>query len=142
VPLFNADELAFFRTFDFGPIEPQPDGSHLTAAWNQRLAATAGWTDIEAMHRYVVEMLRAHRAYWWGFKAALAYDIAPDLAAIGCPTLVLTNSGEDLYEASKRAARSRPDFAFAELEGGTHDIVDEQPDAWARLVARFMLARG
>jgi pimeloyl-ACP methyl ester carboxylesterase len=142
VPLFTPDELAFFRTFDFGPIEPRPDGSHLTAAWAQRLTATPGWTDIEAMHRYVIEMLRHHRSYWWGFKAALGYDIAPDLAAIGCPTMVLTNSGEDLYEASRRAAERHPHFAFAALDGGTHDIVDEQPEAWARIVARFTLASG
>lgn len=141
VPLFTGEELAFFRTFAFGPIEPQADGSHLTSAWAQRVRATPGWTDIEAMHRYVVEMLRHHRTYWWGFKAALAYDIAPDLRAIACPTLVLTNSGEDLYEASCRAAERHPSFAFAALEGGTHDIIDEQPEAWARTVAAFALGR-
>ena len=63
VPLFTAEELEFFHSFTFGPIEPQADGSHLAAAWAQRLAATPGWTDLEAMHRYVIEMLRQHRTY-------------------------------------------------------------------------------
>jgi hypothetical protein len=32
----------------------------------------------------------------------------------------------------------RPDFAYAELEGGTIDIIDEQPEAWAQAVADFL----
>jgi hypothetical protein len=28
-------------------------------------------------------------------------------------------------------------FAYAELNGGTHDIVDEQPEAWSQCVAIF-----
>jgi hypothetical protein len=36
----------------------------------------------------------------------------------------------------------RPDFAYVELEGGTHDIVDEQPDAWVASVADFVKNRG
>lgn len=139
VPLFSAEELAFFRTFKFQPIAPAADGSHLTAAWNQRLAATPGWSDIDAMHRYVIDMLAIPERNHWGFLAALAYDISTDLAALTMPTLILTNSGEDLYAASRRAHALRPDaFAFMALEGGTHDIVDEQPAQWADAVARFL----
>ena len=57
---------------------------------------------------------------------------------IATPTLILSNSGEDLYAASRRAHGLRPDFAFAALDGGTHDIVDEQPEAWAAAVASFL----
>jgi hypothetical protein len=32
----------------------------------------------------------------------------------------------------------RPDFAFASIEGGGIDIVDQQPDAWVDAVARFL----
>jgi pimeloyl-ACP methyl ester carboxylesterase len=137
VPLLTPEQLAFFRTFDFKPLLPEPDGSHLLAAWNQRLAATPGWTDIKAMHRYVVEMLAINETFHLGFEAALAHDVEPDLRAIEVPTLIFTNSGEDLYDSSCRAAALRPDFAFAALEGGTHDIVDEEPEAWSRAVIRF-----
>jgi pimeloyl-ACP methyl ester carboxylesterase len=54
------------------------------------------------------------------------------------PTLLLTNTGEDLYAATRRARALRPDFAYVELEGGTHDIVDEQPAAWAAAVSEFL----
>jgi hypothetical protein len=50
------------------------------------------------------------------------------------PTLLLTNTGEDLYEATQRSRDLRPDFfAYQALQGGTHDIIDEQPGpGWRR----------
>ena len=50
----------------------------------------------------------------------------------------MTNTGDDIYYAAGRAREIRPDFAYVELEGGTHDIVDEQPENWTRAVARFL----
>lgn len=140
IPLLTPEQLAFFKTFDFKPLLPRADGGHLLDAWNQRLAATPGWTDIRAMHRYVVEMLAINETYHLGFEAALAHDPRPDLEAIGVPAMILTNSGDDLYDCSLRAAEIRPDFALSVLAGGTHDIVDEQPDAWAQAVAAFLNA--
>lgn len=138
VPLLSDADRAHFAHFRFEPLVPKEDGSHLLAAWNQRLAASPGWNDIRAMHRYVVDLLANPDAYGWGFEAAFAHDMVPDLMAITAPTLILTNSGEDLYAASQRARDLRPDFAFAALEGGTHDIIDEQPRAWARAVVDFL----
>jgi pimeloyl-ACP methyl ester carboxylesterase len=141
VALLNPQERAFFATFRFEPVVPRADGGHLTDAWAQRLQATPGWTDIAAMHRHVATMLANPDRYFWAFEAVFAHDLAADLARITAPTMVLTNSGEDLFEASKRAAASRPDWQFAALAGGTHDIVDEQPDAWTRAVTAFLDAR-
>lgn len=138
VPLLSEEERQHFSQFSFDPIEPRADGGHLLAAWNRRLAATPGWTDLDAMHRHSVALLANPRIYGWGFRAAFAYDLAADLKRVACPTLILTNSGEDLYDASRRAHALRPDFAYAELDGGTHDIVDEQPEAWAAALLRFL----
>ncbi len=138
VPLLSPDERAHFAQFRFTPLTLDPDGAHLMGAWRQRLAASPGWTDLAAMHRHVLAMLANPEHYGWGFEAAFAYDIAADLAALVVPTLILTNTGEDLYAASRRAAALRPDLAYAELAGGTHDIVDEQPEAWAAAVAAFL----
>jgi pimeloyl-ACP methyl ester carboxylesterase len=136
--LLSDEERAHFAQFRFAPLEPQADGSHLLAAWNQRLAASPGWSHLAAMHRYVTEMLANPHFYFWGFEAAFAHDLGADLMQIATPTLILSNSGEDLYAASRRAHGLRPDFAFAALDGGTHDIVDEQPEAWAAAVASFL----
>ena len=140
VALLSDEERAFFATFKFAPLELSDDGSHLQAAWDQRLAASPGWSHLPAMHRYVVEMLANPLRSHWGFEAAFAHDLAGDLTAIKCPTLILTNTGEDLYQASQRAHKLRPDFDFAQLTGGTHDIVDEQPQAWADTVSTWLKA--
>lgn len=140
VALLSAEERAFFATFRFAPVVPRADGGHLVDAWNQRLQATPGWTDIAAMHRHVATMLANPDRYFWAFEAVFAHDLASDLEHIKSPTLVLTNSGEDLYAASGRAAARRPDWRFVALKGGTHDIVDEQPQAWAAAVIDFLAA--
>ena len=54
--------------------------------------------------------------------------------------LILANSGDAIYAQSLRAKEMCPDFTYAELEGGTIDIIDEQPDAWASEVAKFLLS--
>lgn len=140
--LLSEDERAFFAQFRFDPLAIKSDGSHLLAAWNQRLAATPGWTDLAAMHRYVTEMLANPVHYGRGFNAAFSHDLGSDLRAIAAPTLILTNSGDDLFAASQRAHALRPDFGLVVLDGGTHDIVDEQPAAWTAAVASFLQAKG
>jgi pimeloyl-ACP methyl ester carboxylesterase len=137
--LLSDEERAHFAQFRFAPLEPKADGSHLLAAWNQRLAASPGWTHLPAMHRYVTEMLANSDYYHWGFEAAFAHDLRADLLAIETPTLILTNTGDDLFLASKRAHSMRPDFDFAALEGGTHDIIDEQPAEWVGAVKAFAM---
>jgi pimeloyl-ACP methyl ester carboxylesterase len=138
VPLLSAGEREHFAQFRFDPIVPAADGSHLIEAWQQRLASTPGWTDLEAMHRHTIELLANPVHYGRGFAAAFAHDHSADLERVTQPTLILTNTGEDLLDASRRAHALRPDFAFAALEGGTHDIVDEQPEAWADAVVGWL----
>jgi hypothetical protein len=41
----------------------------------------------------------------------------------------------------QRAGERRPDFSYVELSGGTHDIVDEQPEAVGRSILEFVLAQ-
>jgi pimeloyl-ACP methyl ester carboxylesterase len=118
---------------------PKRDGSHLQALWDRRCAASGpGWSNLPAMHREVVQMLRAGDTMWYGHAASFAYDQGTRLAAIAVPTLILTNSGDLTYRFARRAAELRPDFAYSELEGGTHDIVDEQPQAFTAAVASFL----
>ena len=104
---------------------PRADGSHLLAVWQRRQHFTPGWTSVTAMHRGVVMMLEAQMSGDGerpGYSAAFAHDIGVPLRAITQPGLILTNTGDDLYT----------------MAGRTHDIVDEQPEAWARAVADFV----
>jgi pimeloyl-ACP methyl ester carboxylesterase len=118
---------------------PKADGTHLQALWERRCAASGpGWTHLGAMHREVVQMLRAGETLWYGHAASFQYDQLGRLAAISVPTLILTNTGDLTYPFAQRAAQCRPDFDYVELQGGTHDIVDEQPAAFAGAVVSFL----
>lgn len=140
--LLSPEEKAFFSTFKFGPTDIAPDGSHLQQAWDTRVKATPGWSDLASMNRWVIEGLARGQTSWMAFPAVFASDMAADLAAVTAPTLFFTNTGEDLYAATRRAHALRPDQTYAELLGGTHDIIDEQPDAWAGMVGDFLCGNG
>jgi len=140
-PVMTADERDAFRAaLDDAPrIEPVPDGMHLVDLWNKRVMFTPGWTNLTAMHNGVIQMLVAGESELDGFIAAFAYDIGLSIERISQPCLILTNTGDDIYYAAQRAKELRPDFLYFELSGGTHDIVSEQPQAWAAAVAEFVL---
>jgi len=138
-PLLGKAERDHFATFYFGPKEPKADGTHLLTAWQNRLRSTPGWTDIRLMHRYTVEALHRGDTNWKAFPLVISADLEAVLRKITVPTLMFTNSGEDLYESTRRAHALRADFfAYAELEGGSHDIVDEQPQNWVQVVADYL----
>jgi pimeloyl-ACP methyl ester carboxylesterase len=138
-PLLGKTERDHFATFYFGPKDPKPDGSHLLIAWENRLRSTPGWTDLRLMHRYTVEALHRDGSNWRAFPLVVSADLESVLRRLSVPTLMFTNTGEDLYQSSRRAHALRSDFfAYAELEGGSHDIVDEQPANWVREVVRFL----
>jgi pimeloyl-ACP methyl ester carboxylesterase len=121
---------------------PVADGSHLLTLWQRRCAASGAWSHLPAMHREVVQMLRAGETLWYGHAASFAYDQLARLASITVPTLILTNTGDLTYPLARRAHRRRPDFAYVELQGGTHDIVDEQPGAFSAAVREFLRGPG
>jgi hypothetical protein len=43
-----------------------------------------------------------------------------------------------IYAAARTAHELRPDLPYVELQGGTVDILDQQPAAWAEAVAHFI----
>jgi pimeloyl-ACP methyl ester carboxylesterase len=140
-PILTQAERDHFASFYFGPKQPQADGSHLLLAWQNRLRSTPGWTDLQLMHRYTVEGLYRGATNWKAFPLIINADLSGLLHSLDVPTLLLTNTGEDLYLSTQRARDLRPGFfRYAELAGGTHDIIDEQPQAWTEQVLAFLRA--
>lgn len=136
-PVFTAEERA--EKVDLpGPAPVQSDGSHLKKRWDSRMAATVGWTDLDAMHRNVLQTLWSGETFWYGHKAAFEYDMTEAFMGLTVPTLILTNTGDDIYFLSCRARDMRPDMDFTELTDGTHDIVDEQPEQWTEAVVKYI----
>lgn len=141
-PLLSQAERDHFASFYFGPKEPKPDGSHLLTAWQNRLRSTPGWTDIRLMHRYTVEALHRDGSNWRAFPLVISADLGALLQRLPIKALMFTNTGEDLYDSTRRAHALRPEFFdYAELEGGSHDIVDEQPQAWMDTVIAYLSSK-
>jgi pimeloyl-ACP methyl ester carboxylesterase len=140
-PLFS-EELRTQRRAKPGlHISPSAQGEHLQELWNLRQKVTPGWSKLGAMHRGVVDLLRSDNCVHQGHAAVYRYDLRGALLQLAMPTLILTNTGEDLYRHSQEAHALRSDFfAYRELVGGTHDIVDEQPENWSAAVADFLEA--
>ncbi len=139
-PIYTAEELAERRARPHVEVPLKEDGSHLKQRWDGRLKVTPGWTNTYAMNRNLLGTLWAGDTAWYGHKAAFEYDLMADFMRLASRTLILTNTGDDLYHMAQRAHALRPDFAYRELIGGTHDIVDEQPQAWADAVVDFIRA--
>ena len=115
VPLLSAKERAFFDTLEFGPRPIAEDGSHLIGVWNQRLAASPGWTNLQAMHKHVVDMLTTGDNYGFAFESVFKHDIEADLVAIDCPTLILDEHRRRFVRSLEaRQLALRPGHALCE----------------------------
>lgn len=117
------------------------DGSHIAELWQTRYQAQPEWTDLEAFHANFVHGLLAGRTVWYAHDAVMTYRHEEAMDRLTRPTLILANTGDAIYDFSVRARERYPQFEYAELEGGTIDCIDEQPEAWAEVVASF-IARG
>jgi pimeloyl-ACP methyl ester carboxylesterase len=123
------------------PFTGKPDGSHLVEWWKRRSSFAKPESDWNLMTRYVCEPLIGLGPFWHGHHAAFLYDHAAAIAEVRCPALILTNTGDQIYAHAQRARALRPDFAYAEIDGGGIDIVDEKPEAWVAAVAAFVLGQ-
>ena len=116
------------------------DGGHLMDLWNFRFGAQAQWQDLEAFHGNFIHGLLAGRTVWYAHDAVMTYRHEEAMDRLTQPCLILANTGDAMYGLSQRARQRYPNFAYAELQGGTIDIIDEQPEAWSDAVAAFLTA--
>jgi pimeloyl-ACP methyl ester carboxylesterase len=121
-------------------FEALPGGQHLADMFKTRERMAAGSVPLHRLSDYVIQALSGRGTYWHGHHAAFQYRQELSLLKVTHPALIITNTGDLIYEQAQRARALRPDFAYAELEGGGVDIVDQQPEAWSALVADFVLA--
>jgi pimeloyl-ACP methyl ester carboxylesterase len=144
VPL-TPEEQAVYRenalTREKASSKIEPDGSHLSSAFQSRAAYVAGSVPLERVQHYVLWMVSGLAPLWYGHNAAFSYDHARRMAGITQPTLVLTNTGDAIYEQALKTMSLRPDFAFVALEGGGVDVVDQLPQAWTAAVVDFLADR-
>ena len=145
LPMGEEERSNFLKFVEAGEINfvYEADGSHMQDAFagRYRMFVDGGGTpDPKLITRYTVERFQGYAPFWTGHHAAFIYDHNAGLMNVMVPTLILTNTGDQIYENAKLAAQIRPDFAYVELEGGGIDIVDQMPEEWADAVAGFLTA--
>jgi len=118
---------------------PRWDGGHLIEQWEARKAAQSEWNDLAAFHTHFIHGRLAGDKIWYAHEAVMNYRHEDAIPKIKHPCLVLANTGDAIYAQSQRTMEIRPDFAYVELEGGTIDVIDEQPAAWTKAVAGFLV---
>ena len=126
------EERAFFKAHlaaekEWHPIE---DGSHLVTQWAFRMAAQPGWTDLDAIHKHVVQGMAAGPDVWYAHDAVMAYDHGLAMQKLSLPCLIYSNTGDSIHHLAERAKEQNPGFDYLQIEGGTFDILDEQPENW------------
>ena len=136
------EERAYFKGVMAAEKEWRPrwDGGHLVEQWEFRKNAQPEWIDLMAFHTHFIHGQLSGETVWYAHEAVMAYKHEDAIAKIQHPCLVLANTGDAIYAQSQRTMEMRPDFSYAELDGGTIDIIDEQPEQWSKAVADFLKA--
>ncbi|MBB5686904.1 alpha/beta fold hydrolase [Sphingobium boeckii] len=140
LPITEAERQDFMnglhrRELDY---KAKPHAQHMVELFDIRDDLAEGTISDARLSDYVIQAMVGKGAYWHGHHAAYQYRHDETLAAIEHRTLILTNTGDVIFDLAQRARAIRPDFAYAALEGGGIDIVDQQPEAWADAVSAFL----
>ncbi|MEM1264077.1 MAG: alpha/beta fold hydrolase [Pseudomonadota bacterium] len=140
VPLSDEERQAFVQMVEEKEkgFRHVLDGSHLSTLYAGRAQWAEEGTDPALITRYVIEQLQGFAPFWYGHNAAFAYDHEATIMALKHPTLILTNTGDIIYEHAKQTHILRPDFDFIAIEGGSVDIVDQRPAEWVRAVSDYI----
>ena len=143
LPVSEEERRNFLKFVEEGEINfvYEHDGSHMQEAFatRYRMYADGGATpDPKTITRYTVERFQGYAPFWTGHHAAFIYDHNAALEQVMAPTMILTNTGDQIYENARLAAQIRPDFDYVELQGGGIDIVDQMPEEWADAVVGFL----
>lgn len=139
MPLFTP-EKALELTQRYAPeVTPDHNGLHLLWAHNfcrdqilfypwydksQAAARGNGLPPPEALHRWVLEVIKGLGGIPKAYRAAFTYPSAERLARLTHPTLCLAPRGDSLFEATQRAVSLIPHGRLVVLDGNEagHDV--------------------
>ncbi len=119
-------------------FEYPADGSHLKDSYDIRFELYGDDADPRTITRYTIDKFAGYSPFWTGHHAAFIYDHGASIARLEHPTLILTNTGDQIYDEALMVREQRPDFAYVELDGGGIDVVDQLTTEWVSSVAEFL----
>jgi pimeloyl-ACP methyl ester carboxylesterase len=110
---------------------PKEDGSHFQARWKVSHGKTGNTASLAATHMSTLCAMIAGNNEWYGHRAAFSYDLGAALARVQAPLTVISNSGDIIHELARKASEIQAGFGYFELEGGTSQIVWDEPQRWS-----------
>lgn len=134
VPVFDGAERASLGAQP--PIPFDLDGDWVREEWRRTVRWRGPGQDDAGLLRSFAEKLRPG-ARERGATAIAAYDTAAALAAIYQPLLIL-RPRDDLWEATGRARKLRPDARYAELPDFGHGLFDAATPEVEALLRSFL----
>ena len=114
------------------------DGTHLAELFQKRWQWAEEGTHPSLVTRYVVEAMMGYGPFWYGHNAAFSYDHEASLKKLQHRSLIMTNTGDKIFELAERSHQLRPDIDYVVLQGGGVDIVDQQPEQWVDTILEFI----
>ncbi|MET0238665.1 MAG: alpha/beta hydrolase [Sphingobium sp.] len=88
--------------------------------------------------RMILSALLAGPLWWHGHNAALRHDMAPALAVVKQPILLISNPGEMLDSNTQAARALRPDADYVMLPTAGQIAMDDDPAGLAEAVLAFL----
>ena len=141
-PLYSAEERAVRLARPSAQIELKPDGSHLS-------------DQFRAIYKYVGPEPENVVGVTWAvlgqflsapasptYRAIFGNDMAPDIAALRAPTLVLSDRNDVLHDNDLRVVALRPDFTYQEFSAERSYAVMRYPQRWVDLILEFARGHG
>ena len=114
------------------------DGSHLAALWQKRMAFYP-MNRPDLLRRFVIDALKVGERLEEGHLAVGAYRMEEKVPLIKAPTLVLVGAKDPFsFPRMTPLAKSIKGSEKAILEEGMVPMVDQIPEAFARIVIDFL----
>lgn len=122
-------------------VEVRTDGSHLAELWGRRQPFYPA-DDIDLLHRFMIDALRAGEMAAEGHRVVNRYRMEDRLGHIRCPTLVIAPTGDPhVHPVAPKVAGAIKGSILRELSGGMVPLPDQMPEEFAGLVREFISAR-
>lgn len=117
---------------------PKEDGSHYLDYWALLKKVIGPNAKLSGLHMGLLSFFVTGSNEWYGHTAAFTYDFEADIPSITSPTLIVSNTEDMLAAHAERLRALRPDFDYAEIQGGSSNIVYDEPERWASPIASWL----
>ncbi len=128
--VFTPEEVAAHLAHYARPFEPDLDGAYLMRAFmfcrdqflffpwyarSRKARRDSGMGSAQALHLWVVEVLKAATTYPLGYRAAFSYPARERLPLVAQPTLCMAAEDDPLRDGTRAVAATVPGGRFVQL---------------------------